>query len=283
MSQSEQLQPSDPVRRTVALAGGPAAYTDEGPADAPALLCIHGLPGSGRDFRWLAPAFAGRMRVIRLDLPGFGETPIAAGVDPSPEGRAAFAIAVADALELQRPVVLGHSMGGVVACAAVRAAPERFAALALLASPGLRPHAMFRKTPFQVAQRARRLPLATPLLARALPPLFRRAGFPRTSAADALRTIACAASTSFPRHAENVRALRLPTLVAHCVDDPLIETEILDELAAACPLGGRLRFEHGGHNLQKTHARAVADALVALKVSGISTWNPDSSAGGPRD
>lgn len=264
MSEQAALQPSDPARRSVALAGGTAAYTDEGPADAPALLCIHGLPGSGRDFRWLAPAIGDRLRVIRLDLPGFGEAPADKEVDVSPEGRATYALALADALGLDRPVLLGHSMGGVVACAAVRRAPTRFAALALLATPGLRPHAMFRRTPFAAIQRAQRLPMVTPLLRRALPPLFRRVGFPRTSSTHALLTMAGGAAVSFPRHAENVRALRLPTLVAYCTDDPLIETAISDELAAACPEGARLRFDHGGHNLQKTQAHAVADAVVAL-------------------
>ncbi len=264
MTAQPPFRPSDPPRRTIALPLGIAAYTDEGPADAPALLCVHGLPGSGRDFRWLAPAIGDRFRVIRLDLPGFGEAPLSPGADVSPDGRAAYTLALADALGLQRPLLLGHSMGGVVACAAVRAAPERFAAVALLATPGLRPHAMFRNTPFAAIQRVRQVPGVTSLLARALPPAFRRVGFPRTSAAHALLTIAGGAAVSFPRHAENVRALRLPTLVAYCIDDPLIETDIADELAAACPPGGRLRLPRGGHNLQKTHAAVVADALCAL-------------------
>ena len=35
---------------------------------------------------------------------------------------------------------------------------------------------------------------------------------------------------------------------------PLIEAHIMKELADVCPVGPRLHFENGGHNIQKTHA-----------------------------
>ena len=50
------------------------AYTDEG--TGPVVLAIHGCPGSVRDWRWLGHPLASHFRLIRLDLPGFGETPL---------------------------------------------------------------------------------------------------------------------------------------------------------------------------------------------------------------
>jgi pimeloyl-ACP methyl ester carboxylesterase len=45
-----------------------------GPADAPAVVCVHGLGCSHRYFRPLAQALRGDARVVALDLPGFGRT-----------------------------------------------------------------------------------------------------------------------------------------------------------------------------------------------------------------
>ena len=258
--------PSAAERQVVTLPTGPAAYAEDGPADAPAVVCVHGLPGSVRDFRWLAPQLAdarlrGALRVIRPELPGFGETPIATWPDPSPAGRAAFVIALVRALGLQRPLLLGHSMGGVVACEAVRQAPDAFLGLGLLASPGLRKHTPWRR----LSPRPLHLALTQPVLGHALMPLVRRGfvagGFVGYPDAALRRTIACVAATEIDAHAANIRALALPTMVAFCVDDPLIETEILDELAAACPDGPRLRYQRGGHNLQKTHAAGLGDSV----------------------
>ncbi|MFC7555296.1 alpha/beta fold hydrolase [Pseudoroseomonas wenyumeiae] len=49
-------------------------YREAGPADAPALLLLHGFPTSSHMFRDLIPLLADRYRVIAPDLPGFGLT-----------------------------------------------------------------------------------------------------------------------------------------------------------------------------------------------------------------
>lgn len=253
--------PSDAPARILALPLGPASIVDEGAG--PPVVLVHGLPGSVRDFRWLTPPLAAHARVVRFDLPGFGGTPVATGPDPSPEGRAAFVLAVIDALGLDRPVIVGHSMGGLVAVAAVAQRPDGFRALGLVASPGIRPHEGFRRFP----RRALRLatigpwaPLARPLVRR----LFAAVGFRRYPDSALERTIACLHATRFPAHVARVRALTLPTLAAWCGDDPLVESEILAELADAVPPGPRLAWPTGGHNPQKTHAAALAAGIVAL-------------------
>ena len=254
-------EPSDPPRQTLPLAKGAAAFSSEG--EGPALVAIHGLPGSGRDFRWLAPLLTGFARVIRVDLPGFGETPVATEPDPSPLGRARFVLELVDALELSRPVLLGHSMGGVVACAVADLAPDRFAGLALLASPGPRRHPMLRRVPFRLLTRALTLPLLAPVLRPVNRWSFALGGFRGYPDSALLRTLQCVAATSIEDHAANLRRLSLPTLVAWCEDDQVIPTEYLVELAAACPDGPRLCFAQGGHNLQKTRAREIAEGLAS--------------------
>ena len=251
--------PSDPEKRQLLLPAGLASYTDEG--DGPAIVAVHGLPGSARDFRWLAPELSQSHRFIRVELPGLGGTPASTGPDPSPLGNARFVNALVQALGLERPLILGHSMGAVVSCAAVELEPAQYCGLALISSPGLRPHAAFTAIPASSAHRL----LARKYIGPALAPLvrwaFAQGGFRGYRDGELYRTIECVAATSIPEHAERTRRLTLPTLVAWCDDDPLIPTDISREFADACPDGPRLTFADGGHNPQKTQARELAVAL----------------------
>src|SRR5688500_7794578 len=102
-------RPSDPPEVSGWLPRGPFGYTDEG--EGVALVALHGLPGTVRDFRWLAPAISPGVRSIRLEQAGFGGTPVATEPDPSLAARTELVIAMLDALSIDRFVVLGHSMG----------------------------------------------------------------------------------------------------------------------------------------------------------------------------
>jgi hypothetical protein len=53
-------------------------------------------------------------------------------------------------------------------------------------------------------------------------------------------------------------------MVAFAEDDPFIEPEIPRELGMRLPAGPRLSWARGGHNVQKTHAREIGDALLAM-------------------
>ena len=47
-------------------------YREGGPANAPAVLLLHGFPTSSHMFRNLIPALADSYHVVAPDLPGFG-------------------------------------------------------------------------------------------------------------------------------------------------------------------------------------------------------------------
>jgi pimeloyl-ACP methyl ester carboxylesterase len=49
-------------------------YREAGPADASALLLLHGFPSASHMFRDLIPLLADRFRIVAPDLPGFGQS-----------------------------------------------------------------------------------------------------------------------------------------------------------------------------------------------------------------
>jgi pimeloyl-ACP methyl ester carboxylesterase len=60
--------------RTIDVDGLPIFYRSAGPADAPAILLLHGFPTSSHMFRNFIPVLADRFRLIAPDLPGFGRS-----------------------------------------------------------------------------------------------------------------------------------------------------------------------------------------------------------------
>ena len=93
--------------------------------------CLHGLVDTLDIWKRLAPDLEARGRVIRIDQRGHGRS----GTPPGPYSRADLAadvVAVLDAEEIDRTILVGHSMGGIVAMEAALAYPDRIAALVLI-------------------------------------------------------------------------------------------------------------------------------------------------------
>jgi pimeloyl-ACP methyl ester carboxylesterase len=82
----------------------------------------------------LEPALGEEWRLVAPDGPGFGESPALAPDAYGIESLAALLWGLADELGLERPVLAGHSWGGVIASAAAAERPERAAGLVLLDS-----------------------------------------------------------------------------------------------------------------------------------------------------
>ena len=64
-------------QRTCVVQGRPISYREAGDVSAPAILLLHGLPGSSAEYEKLIPALADRLHLIAPDYIGFGasETP----------------------------------------------------------------------------------------------------------------------------------------------------------------------------------------------------------------
>jgi pimeloyl-ACP methyl ester carboxylesterase len=99
-----------------------------GPADKPPILCLPGLTRNARDFAPLAERLSGDWRVICLDLRGRGESAYAK--DPMTYAPLTYLQdieALIGALELERFVVFGTSLGGLLAMLLAGTGPDRLA------------------------------------------------------------------------------------------------------------------------------------------------------------
>ena len=254
--------PSDPPVREIALPSGPLLYTREG--EGFPVVAVHGVPGSTRDFRWFFPALNASYSCIRLVLPGFAGAPLRTMPYPRLMPRGRLINEALQALAIERCLLIGHSMGGAIACVAVALEPKRYVGLALLASLGLRPHQSFRAFSGATALSiAFRIPAVSGWLLPRLRRDCERMGFKGHDDQALIQMVHTVASFSFPQHAKNVRRLSVPTMVASADDDPLIEQSISQELYWQCPNGPRLAFPDGGHNIQKTRAVELGIALDA--------------------
>jgi len=138
-----------------------------GPPGAPTLMLLHGLGATsalnwGRCFR----ALGGRFRVVAMDQRGHGR-----GFDTRARFRlsdcADDVLAVADALDCERIVPVGYSMGGPIAKLVWRKAPSRVSGLVLCATA--------RSFGTRIGQRsAHALSPVTSTLARFVPSNMRR-------------------------------------------------------------------------------------------------------------
>src|SRR5688500_2775063 len=120
----------EPLERDIQANGLRLHYLDWGGAGPPIVL-LHGLRDQAHEWDPIAPALTPLGRVLALDQRGHGESE-APATGYAPENFAADLAAFCAALALDRPVVIGHSLGGRVAYHFAAAWPERLRALVLV-------------------------------------------------------------------------------------------------------------------------------------------------------
>ncbi|QXJ26980.1 alpha/beta fold hydrolase [Actinomadura graeca] len=104
----------------------------DGPRHAPALVLIHRSGAAGTFWSPVVPALAEHHHVIRVDLPGCGQSPPAPSYEvPRQADRVA---ALLDDLGLRHVTVVGHSSGGYVATSLAERRPGLVGSLALIST-----------------------------------------------------------------------------------------------------------------------------------------------------
>jgi 3-oxoadipate enol-lactonase len=123
------------MRHYIGHRGGRISYLDtQGPGAPPGrvLVLLHAFPLSAEMWQPQLAAVPPGWRFLAPDLRGFGESdPGDPALPPSVQDYADDAVALLDALGIERAVVAGLSMGGYAAFAVLRLAPARVAGLVL--------------------------------------------------------------------------------------------------------------------------------------------------------
>ncbi|WHZ10280.1 MAG: Hydrolase, alpha/beta fold family [Burkholderiaceae bacterium] len=123
--------------RTIALGGDRRVSVREcgtGHGAELPLVCLHGIGSGAASWMETAVLLAQHTRVIAWDAPGYGESTALTMDAPRGVDYAERLHALLNALDIQRCVLVGHSLGALMAAPAVRLDGEggRFAALVLI-------------------------------------------------------------------------------------------------------------------------------------------------------
>lgn len=249
----------------------------EWPGGPPTALLLHGIGNYGRYWDFFADAVAGRLKLIAPDARGHGESgrPVDAY---APQEFVTDAVAILDALAIDRAVVVGHSMGGTHAIRLTAAHPERVTKLVIVdAGPEPMPEG---------AARARRLSLERPdrfaSAAEALAYLHRTSpGYSDEVYANRMRWLfreengalqwrssrdALASIMSGARRDDLWDALgatRCPTLIVRGMRSNVLSADVARRMVKTLA-DGRLIQLDAGHNVALDRPAELAAAVVAF-------------------
>lgn len=229
-----------------------------------ALLCIHGASGNGNQFRPLLERLGANHSPFAFDFPAHARS---AGIDSleSIPRMAEFAKGVAERLGLAAPVLVGHSMGGMVAQEYALRFPGAVRALVLIgttAKPEI-PEAMYTQLRRITEGKARR-EFTRDAFSPATPPEIIRQNVmedlktdPRASLGDLLAIRGWSA-------ADRLGQIRVPTLVIFGEDEIPRIKQGSEALAAGIPGAKRVEIPKAGHMVTLEQTQAVADAIEAF-------------------
>jgi pimeloyl-ACP methyl ester carboxylesterase len=258
----------------------------ETPGREPAVLFVHGQPGTAEDFEAIRPLLAGR-RTIAIDRPGYGFS--SGGYYPYDRQLAVIA-GVLSRLGVHREVLMGHSYGGTLAIGYAETHPAGLAGIVLLDAAGACSHV----DGFQRAQARLVQGLELPVIAQLADVTFSQVL--RKTLAESGDTEAFSPDPVDQRHLhrllainlkhgnleafagealaangvvshinDGLRSIRTPTVVIQGSADKLVEPRCGEAIAREIP-GARLELVSGGHMTPYTHAAqaaAAADELAA--------------------
>ena len=212
------------------------------------------VPGLGLSGRFYDQSFAGfaaaGMRLVVPDLPGFGSTRGAPLGQPVSETRE-FLLGLADALGLERPIWIGHSVGAQAAIDVAAAAPHRVRGLVLVGPTGAPGGRTLPRQAWALLREARRAPWRVVL----------------HIASDYARTSPFAYVGTWLRYGRDrplhkLRAVACPVLILVGTRDPVIDPVFLDVLLRRLPDARVERVPGGTHALPRAQPESFNSAVL---------------------
>jgi pimeloyl-ACP methyl ester carboxylesterase len=263
---------------------------DTGEAANPPVLLLHGLGDEADTWRHVLPLIADQHRVIAPDLPGFGRSEKSKRKHSIPFFAAAL-LELLDPLSIRRVVLVGHSMGAIIAQTIALEHPERVERLVLISgslvskdtplnlglllflTPVLGegtynrlrkdPHAASRTREPNYPRRADRHQGARDFLYQRVNERVWSDG-QRQGFLSSLRSLAAwipAAQKNLPAR---LSGWQIPTLVLWGENDRVSPVENARALVALLPSARLVVVPEAGHNLQQEKAGVVAEAIKQI-------------------
>jgi len=240
------------------------------------LVLLHAFPLDSRMWDAVRPELAEHVRVITPDQPGLGSSP-PSDEEPSLASAAAEVVTALDTLGVDRAVVGGCSMGGYLAMAVLRAAPERVAGLVLVDTKPTADDDTARRTRLDMAERVLADGtgfLADESLPRLLAPIATAEVVGRVRAlidAQPATGIAWAqrAMAARPDSSALLAATDVPTLIVHGALDALMPVEIAHTTASLMSTVDTAVIADAGHLPPLETPAAFTTALIAW-LAGVS-------------
>jgi len=254
---------------------GFVAFREAGKGSA--LCLVHGIGSQSGSWVRQLEALAPRFRVIAWDAPGYGESGRLEAQSPSAGDYADSFAALLDALEVDRAVLVGSSLGALMAGAFAARRPERVAGLVLLNPAGGYGRAAPADRDANLAARLARLAELGPAgMAQALPPgMLSPAASPEARALAAWSTARirpdgyaqAARMLAHGRLVEDAARYSGPVLVLAGSLDTITPPAGCEKIAQAFPRGSYRLLEGVGH-LSYLDAPATVNAIVADFAAG---------------
>ena len=275
------------VKRLTLPAGGDIEYVDRGNRDGLPVIFLHGVTDSWRSFEGVLAHLPPSIRAIAISQRGHGRS-------SQPEGEytfrtfAADARAVLDVLQIRSAIVVGHSMGAMVASQFAVDFPERTRALVLMgafasmrdnpAVAELGPHIATLTDPvdpafiraFQEGTVVRRSPAGLVDMAvresQRLPARVWRAIFAEFQKTDLVRALT---------------AVKAPALIVWGDRDNVVTRADTDRLRGALPQARLVIYEGAGHGFHwedpSQFARDLVTFLEDVRAAGPSLVSAPSA------
>ncbi len=278
-----------PASRFMTLPDGVTVhYRDQGKADAPPIVMVHGFAANLDAWEPWVARLGPEHRIITLDLPAHGLTTVPAGYKVSTEGQVEVVDQLTRLLHADRFVLAGNSMGGGVAWNYALAHPERVAALVLVDPAGMPPSPKpgAKKREGQPAVFViMRNPLGRAILRKIDPRPLAEKGLKQAYIDEKLVTPALVdryvelarapghrdlllngqGRPRKPVDATTFQAIHAPTLVMHGEADTVIPVEAGKALAAAIPGAKLILYPGVGHvPMEQIPDRSAADVRAFL-------------------
>ncbi len=231
------------------------------------VLCLHGVGGNGAVFAPLMDRLAEKHSPCAFDQPGHGRS---GGLDSlgSIERMTDFTRALIEKLDLRRPVLLGHSLGGAIALEYALRYPQEVRALVLCAS-GARieiPDAVL-ELHRRVTEGKERRPFTRDVFSSAASPEVMRQGFMEDMKTDPRARYGDMLALRDWNAEERLAALTAPCLVVRGeAEQPglIAQAELL---VSRVPGARELVVPKAGHMLPLEAPEALADGIERFLAS----------------